>query len=62
MKLKTGNTDAAKTMKAGCGLRYDPEQLSDDTSFDFPDMNLWKTLFKQDKAPDTAKKKCLPEE
>jgi hypothetical protein len=30
-----GSIDEAKIVKAGCGLRYDPEQLGDDVGFDF---------------------------
>lgn len=43
MKIKTGNTDSAKTVKAGCGMRYDPEQLGDHTGFDFSGAEQWKT-------------------
>lgn len=35
MKIKTGNVDEAKTVRAGCGMRYDPEQLGEETGFDF---------------------------
>lgn len=34
-KIKTGNIDQSKTVKAGCGIRYDPEQLGEETGFDF---------------------------
>jgi len=27
--------EEAKTQKAGCGIRYDPEQLGEHTGFDF---------------------------
>lgn len=35
MKRKTGAVETAKTVKAGCGIRYDPDQLSEETGFDF---------------------------
>lgn len=35
MTSKRGAVDQAKTEKAGCGIRYNPEQLGDDTGFDF---------------------------
>jgi len=31
----TGTVDTTKTVKAGCGIRYDPEILGDDSGFDF---------------------------
>ncbi len=30
-----GNITPAKTVKAGCGIRYDPDELGEDTGFDF---------------------------
>lgn len=30
-----GTVDQPKLVKAGCGFRYDPEELSPDTGFDF---------------------------
>lgn len=35
MKPKFGEVDEAKIIKAGCGIRYDPEQLGDQSGFDF---------------------------
>jgi len=32
---KFGAIEETKTVKAGCGIRYDPEQLSDQAGFDF---------------------------
>ena len=32
---QTGAVDTTKTVKAGCGIRYDPEILGDDSGFDF---------------------------
>ncbi|WP_284378138.1 hypothetical protein [Litoribrevibacter albus] len=49
MKIKTGNVDEAKTVKAGCGMRYDPDQLGDQTGFDFPGMDLWDKIFSKKK-------------
>lgn len=37
MKVKLGEVSDAKIIKAGCGVRYDPEQLGDHTGFDFSD-------------------------
>lgn len=37
MAIKTGQASAAKNIKAGCGIRYDPEQLGNETGFDFSD-------------------------
>jgi hypothetical protein len=34
-KTKIGSVESPKSIKAGCGIRYDPEQLGDDTGFDF---------------------------
>ncbi|KZY34087.1 MULTISPECIES: hypothetical protein [unclassified Oleiphilus] len=34
-ELKNGSVDSAQTVKAGCGIRYDPEQLDGDCGFDF---------------------------
>lgn len=34
-KTKTGSVENPKPVKAGCGIRYDPEQLGEDTGFDF---------------------------
>ncbi len=31
----TGIVDTSKTVKAGCGIRYDPEILGDDSGFYF---------------------------
>jgi len=45
MKIKTGNVEEAKTVRAGCGMRYDPEQLGDETGFDFPGFEAWKSIF-----------------
>ena len=33
--VKKGQVSAAKTLKAGCGIRFDPEQLGEETGFDF---------------------------
>ncbi len=30
-----GVVDTTKTVKAGCGIRYDPEVLGEDSGFDF---------------------------
>ncbi|MFD2230923.1 hypothetical protein [Alkalimarinus sediminis] len=30
-----GAVDTTKTVKAGCGIRYDPEVLGEDSGFDF---------------------------
>lgn len=35
MATKFGAVDEANTVKAGCGIRYDPEQLGEDSGFDF---------------------------
>lgn len=35
MASKFGAVDEANTVKAGCGIRYDPEQLGEDSGFDF---------------------------
>ena len=35
MKPKFGEVDDARIIKAGCGTRYDPEQLGDHSGFDF---------------------------
>ena len=35
MSSNRGAVDSAKTEKAGCGIRFNPEQLGDDTGFDF---------------------------
>ncbi|WP_097459262.1 hypothetical protein [Mangrovitalea sediminis] len=32
-----GTAPAAKTVKAGCGIRYDPETLNEEVGFDFSD-------------------------
>lgn len=32
---KDGSVGSANTVKAGCGIRYDPEVIGDDTGFDF---------------------------
>jgi len=32
---QAGAVDITKTVKAGCGIRYDPEILGDDSGFDF---------------------------
>ena len=31
----SGVVDMTRTVKAGCGIRYDPEVLGDDSGFDF---------------------------
>ncbi|WP_020407290.1 hypothetical protein [Hahella ganghwensis] len=33
--MKKGQAEPAQTVKAGCGIRFDPEQLGEETSFDF---------------------------
>lgn len=35
MKVTFGEVEEAKIIKAGCGTRYDPEQLGDHSGFDF---------------------------
>ena len=40
-----------KTIKAGCGIRYDPDDLGEDTGFDFSDAVKMKN-----KAPTTPTK------
>lgn len=35
MARKHGNVEQTKLLKAGCGVRFDPEQLGDDSGFDF---------------------------
>lgn len=37
MTIKNGSVEEASTIKAGCGIRYDPEQLSDHSGFDYSD-------------------------
>ncbi len=32
-----GTVDTDKTVKAGCGIRYDPDVLGEDNGFDFSD-------------------------
>ncbi|MFC3150948.1 hypothetical protein ACFOEK_07905 [Litoribrevibacter euphylliae] len=56
MKIKTGNVEEAKTMKAGCGMRYDPDQLGDQTGFDFPGTDLWELLRTKDKPENESEK------
>ena len=34
-KLKNGSVGKIKTVKAGCGIRYDPDQIDDSVGFDF---------------------------
>jgi len=33
--MNKNHVTATKTQKAGCGIRFDPEQLGEDTGFDF---------------------------
>ncbi len=33
--ISAGTVDTGQTVKAGCGIRYDPELLGDDNGFDF---------------------------
>ncbi|MBU6954289.1 MULTISPECIES: hypothetical protein [unclassified Hahella] len=35
MSRKTGQSKPPPLVKAGCGVRFDPEQLDEDTGFDF---------------------------
>ena len=30
-----GTVETSKTIKAGCGIRYDPDELGEHTGFDF---------------------------
>ncbi|UZE95980.1 hypothetical protein [Alkalimarinus alittae] len=39
----TGEVDTSKTVKAGCGIRYDPEVLGDDSGFDFSGVEKYKS-------------------
>jgi hypothetical protein len=32
---KIGSVNTDKTVKAGCGIRYDPDVLGEETGFDF---------------------------
>tara|TARA_R110001592_G_scaffold356947_1_gene659507 strand:- start:585 stop:803 length:219 start_codon:yes stop_codon:yes gene_type:complete len=32
-----GNIKPTKTIKSGCGIRYDPDDLGEDAGFDFSD-------------------------
>ena len=32
---KNGSVDSDQTVKAGCGIRYDPDTLGEETGFDF---------------------------
>ena len=34
-KLRNGTVDSSQTIKAGCGIRYDPEKLNAESGFDF---------------------------
>lgn len=35
MARKHGSVEPTQLVKAGCGVRFDPEQLGDDSGFDF---------------------------
>jgi hypothetical protein len=41
----TGAVDTSKTVKSGCGIRYDPEVLGEDSGFDFSDAEKLKSIF-----------------
>jgi hypothetical protein len=58
MKIKTGNIEETKTVRAGCGLRYDPDQLGEDTGFDFSLASLFQS--KEDKESDHSCKAKPP--
>ncbi|MCP5162959.1 MAG: hypothetical protein H6999_04575 [Hahellaceae bacterium] len=57
MDLKLGQVETAKTQKAGCGIRYCPEDLSEEVGFDFSaagDLNVDQTDCASNEAPKTA--------
>ncbi|MFE8069915.1 hypothetical protein QQM79_02555 [Marinobacteraceae bacterium S3BR75-40.1] len=42
-----GTAPEAPIVKAGCGIRFDPDQLSEDTGFDFSDAQKLKARLKR---------------
>lgn len=46
----SGAVDTTKTVKAGCGIRYDPEILGEDSGFDFSDAEKLKSAFTDSQA------------
>ena len=46
---KNGAVDSDQTVKAGCGIRYDPDTLGADTGFDFSEAQ--DLLSKEEMAP-----------
>lgn len=46
---KKGNVDSAQTVKAGCGIRYDPDVLGDESGFDFSQAENFKPSEEQNK-------------
>lgn len=50
MKVKLGEVSDAKIIKAGCGVRYDPEQLGDHTGFDFSGASKLRLNASEDRA------------
>ncbi len=52
---KNGAVDASQTVKAGCGIRYDPEVLGEESGFDFSAAERLKA--EDNKRSDADKKK-----
>lgn len=48
MNTKFGAIGEAKIIKAGCGTRYDPEQLGEDSGFDFDAAEQLKSELSED--------------
>ena len=47
-KHKNGSVDSSQTVKAGCGIRYDPDVLGDESGFDFSQAEKFKNLKETD--------------
>jgi hypothetical protein len=54
---KNGSVDSSQTVKAGCGIRYDPEQLDEESGFDFS--NAENFLPKEETTEDDSKEKAV---
>jgi len=52
MAIKTGQVSSGKIEKAGCGIRYSPDELTDDTVFDFSEAVALKALLESSRAND----------
>ena len=62
MAVKFGAVEEARLIKAGCGIRYDPEQLGEESGFDFSAAEQMKKVLCDDQCNDVVIEEPKPSE